>query len=82
VNISTPVGYISKSDRFENDKLETIHGSGDGEQDDTTNMSCQLWKKTMDRKYKLILMGFDRISHLELVGSDKVLNEMDQIIFS
>jgi lysophospholipase-3 len=82
VNISTPVGYISKSDRFENDKLETIHGSGDGEQDDTTNMSCQLWKKTMDRKYKLILMGFDRISHLELVGSDKVLNEIDQIIFS
>jgi len=82
VNISTPVGYISKSDRFENDKLETMHGSGDGEQDDTTNMSCQLWKKTMDRKYKLILMGFDRISHLELVGSDKVLNEIDQIIFS
>jgi len=82
VNISTPVGYISKSDRFENDKLETIHGSGDGEQDDTTNMSCQLWKKTMDRKYKLVLMGFDRISHLELVGSDKVLNEIDQIIFS
>jgi len=81
VNISTPVGYISKSDRFENDKLETIHGSGDGEQDDTTNMSCQLWKKTMDRKYKLVLMGFDRISHLELVGSDKVLNEIDRIIF-
>jgi hypothetical protein len=77
VNISTPIGYI-----WNNEKLETIHGWGDGEQDDTTNMSCQLWKKTMNPKYILILKGFDRVSHLELVGNDKVLSEIDQIIFS
>ncbi|CAF1191845.1 unnamed protein product [Adineta steineri] len=82
VNISTPIGYISKSDRFEDNKLETIRGWGDGEQDDTTNMSCQLWNKTMDKKYKFISKGFHRISHLELVGNDKVLEEIDQIIFS
>ncbi|CAF1321966.1 unnamed protein product, partial [Adineta steineri] len=82
VNISTPIGYISKSDRFEDNKLETIHGWGDGEQDDTTNMSCQLWNKTMDKKYKFTSKGFHRISHLELVGNDKVLEEIDQIIFS
>jgi lysophospholipase-3 len=77
VNISTAIGYILKSDR-----LETIHGWGDGEQDDTTNMSCQLWKKTMDKKYKLIFKGFDRISHTELVGNNQVLEEIDRIISS
>jgi lysophospholipase-3 len=80
VNISTPIGYRSKSDHFDN--LETIHGGGDGEQDDTTNMSCQLWKKTMDKKYKLILKGFNRIKHTALVGNNQVLKEIDQIIFS
>ncbi|CAF1448852.1 unnamed protein product [Rotaria sordida] len=82
VNISTPIGYISKSDQFISNQLETIYGWGDGEQDDTTNMSCQLWKKTMDIKYKLILKGFDRVNHLALVGNDYVIEEIDQIIFS
>jgi lysophospholipase-3 len=82
VNISTPIGYISESDHFDSRKLETIHGWGDGEQDDTTNMSCQLWKETMDRKYELILKGFDRISHLALVGNNQVLEEIDRIISS
>jgi lysophospholipase-3 len=82
VNISTPIGYISKSDHFDSGRLETIYGWGDGEQDDTTNMSCQLWKKTMDKKYKLILKGFNRIKHTALVGNNQVLKEIDQIIFS
>ncbi|CAF0865630.1 unnamed protein product [Rotaria sp. Silwood1] len=82
VNISTPIGYISKSDQFHNNELETIYGWGDGEQDDTTNMSCQLWKNTMDIKYKLILKGFNKVNHLELVGNDYVLEEISQIIFS
>ncbi|CAF3930202.1 unnamed protein product, partial [Rotaria sp. Silwood1] len=82
VKISTPIGYISKSDQFHNNELETIYGWGDGEQDDTTNMSCQLWKNTMDIKYKLILKGFNKVNHLELVGNDYVLEEISQIIFS
>ena len=77
VNISTPIGY-----KFNNKKLETIYGWGDGEQDDTTNMSCQLWNKTMDQKYKLIQKGFDKIKHTALVGNDKILAEIDQIISS
>lgn len=80
VNISTAIGYRLKSSDFDHTKLETIHGWGDGEQDDTTNMSCQLWKDIMDKKYKLIWKGFDRISHLELVGNNHVLEEIDQII--
>jgi hypothetical protein len=80
VNISTPIGYISESDHFDSRKLETIHGWGDGEQDDTTNMSCQLWKETMDRKYGLILKGFDRVGHISLVGNNQVLEEIDRII--
>ena len=82
VNVSTPIAYISKSDDFDSRKLETIHGDGDGEQDDTTNMSCQLWKQTMDRKYQLTLKGFDRISHVALVGNNQVLEEIGQIISS
>lgn len=82
VNVSTPIAYISQSDDFDRRKLQTIHGDGDGEQDDTTNMSCQLWKQTMDRKYRLILKGFDRVGHIALVGNDQVLQEIDQIISS
>ncbi|CAF2108572.1 unnamed protein product [Rotaria magnacalcarata] len=79
-NVSTPIGYISKSDEFKNNHLETIYGWGDGEQDDTTNMSCQLWNKTMDFKYKLILKGFNGVKHTKLVGNDNVLEEIDKII--
>lgn len=82
INVSTPIAYISKSDDFDSRKIETIHGDGDGEQDDTTNMSCQLWKQTMDRKYQLTLKGFDRISHLELVGNNQVLEKIGEIISS
>lgn len=81
VNISTPIGYRLKSKDFDSKKLETIHGWGDGEQDDTTNMSCQLWENLMDKKYKLIWKGFDRISHLQLVGNNEILKNIDQIIF-
>lgn len=81
-NVSTPIGYISKSDDFKSNQLETIYGTGDGEQDDTTNMSCQLWNKTMDLKYKLILKGFNEVKHIELVGNDDVLQEIGRVIFS
>ncbi|CAF0927443.1 unnamed protein product [Adineta ricciae] len=81
-NISTAVGYVLKSDRLEDGKLETVYGWGDGEQDDTTNMSCQLWNTTMDRKYKLTLKGFERVSHLELVGNERVLKEIDKIVLT
>ena len=81
INISTPIGYRLKSDKFESNQLETIYGWGDGEQDDTTNMSCHLWKKTMNSKYRLILKGFNGVNHLALVGNDRVLEQIDQIIF-
>jgi len=76
VNVSTPIAYRID----EKNRLETIHGRGDGEQDDTTNMSCQLWNETMSDKYRLICKGFDRISHTRLVGNDQVLNEIDRVI--
>ena len=76
VNVSTPIAYRID----EKNRLETIHGWGDGEQDDTTNMSCQLWNETMSDKYRLICKGFDRISHTRLVGNDQVLNEIDRVI--
>ncbi|UJR08314.1 hypothetical protein I4U23_012585 [Adineta vaga] len=65
-NLSTPIGYRLKSDRFEDGKLETIHGWGDGEQDDTTNMSCQLWNQTMDRKIKSIVVPKQAKSNLKV----------------
>ena len=76
VNVSTPIAYRID----EKNRLETIHGRGDGEQDDTTNMSCQLWNETMSDKYRLICKGFGRISHTRLVGNDQVLNEIDRVI--
>lgn len=79
-NISTAVAYRSASDQFDDGDLQTIDGSGDGEQDDTTNMSCERWKDTMDRKYALVIKGFDRVSHIALVGNEEVLSEIDQII--
>ena len=79
-NISTAVAYRSASDHFDDGQLQTIEGSGDGEQDDTTNMSCERWKETMDRKYTLVIKGFNRVNHLALVGDEEVLKEIDQII--
>jgi lysophospholipase III len=81
-NISTAIGYRSKFDQFDGKQLATIYGSGDGEQDDTTNMSCQQWNRTMDRIYPLIVKGFNRIHHTAMVSHRKVLDKIDKIILS
>ena len=79
-NISTAIGYLSTSNHFDTRELSTVYGWGDGEQDDTTNMSCQRWRKTMDPRYRLMLKGFDRVGHVALVGNKQVLEEIDQIV--
>ncbi|CAF0928635.1 unnamed protein product [Didymodactylos carnosus] len=78
-NLSTPIGYVYANGLNEK-PTSIINGMGDGEQDDLTNMSCEKWKETMDKKYEFAMQGFNGVKHTKLPADRNILETISAII--
>jgi lysophospholipase-3 len=77
--LPTAAGYIYST--LDKPPTKTIESSGDGEQDDTTNMSCKKWA-SMSPRYFFEAKEFPGVKHTEMPTHPDVVKEILSIVIA